>query len=86
MNVLIFHILLRILNILTNIPGQVERQQPVYLVDALGRHSPFHLEFMRSVEVRIQVELKEKLILIWLGICFGVEVQFSETWKCDMEN
>lgn len=30
---------------------QVERQQPVYFLDALGRVTPFHLEFIRSAEV-----------------------------------
>jgi hypothetical protein len=34
------------------IPGQIDRQQPVYLIDALGRHRPLHLEFIRSPEVR----------------------------------
>ena len=37
------------------IPGQVERQRPVYLIDALGRTSPFHLEFIRSPEALLAV-------------------------------
>ncbi|KAF4627334.1 hypothetical protein G7Y89_g10823 [Cudoniella acicularis] len=43
-------IVLNIQNIITKIPAQVERQQPVYLIDALGKFSPFHLEFIRSAE------------------------------------
>ncbi|GKZ78533.1 hypothetical protein AnigIFM56816_002206 [Aspergillus niger] len=34
---------------------QVERQQPVYFLDALGRVTPFHLEFIRSAEAFIAV-------------------------------
>jgi len=30
---------------------QVEGQQPVYFMDALGRVTPFHLEFILSTEV-----------------------------------
>jgi len=41
--------------IITRIPGQVNRQQPVYFIDALGRHTLFHLEFVMSAEVRISV-------------------------------
>ena len=33
------------------IPGQVLRQQPVYLEDARGVVTPFHLEFVTSAEV-----------------------------------
>ena len=47
-NVQIFQIVLDIQNFITRIPGQVERQQPVYLIDAVGRHQPFHLEFILS--------------------------------------
>ncbi|KAG0652061.1 hypothetical protein D0Z07_1460 [Hyphodiscus hymeniophilus] len=50
MNVQVFQVVLNIQNLITHIPAQVERQQPVYLIDALGRHSPFHLEFIRSAE------------------------------------
>ena len=54
-NVQIFQIVLNIQEIITRIPGQIERQQPVYFVDALGRHMPFHLEFILSAEVRSAV-------------------------------
>jgi hypothetical protein len=50
-NVKVFQIVLQIQQFITRIPGQVERQQPVYLLDALGKTSPFHLEFVRSAEV-----------------------------------
>ncbi|KAN0117809.1 hypothetical protein V8E51_003786 [Hyaloscypha variabilis] len=54
-NVKIFQVVLQIQQMITNIPGQVERQQPVYMIDALGRHSPFHLEFVRSAEALVAV-------------------------------
>ena len=50
MNVQVFQVVLDIQKIITRIPGQVDRQQPVYLIDALGKSSPFHLEFVRSAE------------------------------------
>jgi len=34
----------------TTLPPQVERQQPVYFLDACGFHAPFHLEFINSWE------------------------------------
>ncbi|KAI0154135.1 hypothetical protein GGR57DRAFT_512443 [Xylariaceae sp. FL1272] len=37
------------------IPAQVYRQQPVYLIDAFGLLSPFHLEFIRSPEALVSV-------------------------------
>jgi hypothetical protein len=50
-NLQVFQIVLDMQHIITRIPGQVERQQPVFLIDALGKASPFHLEFVRSAEV-----------------------------------
>jgi hypothetical protein len=35
----------------TEVPGQVLRQQPVYLEDARGVLAPFHLEFVTSADV-----------------------------------
>lgn len=35
---------------ITRIPGQVQRQQPVYFIDPFNRETPFHLEFIRSAE------------------------------------
>ncbi|CZR66941.1 uncharacterized protein PAC_16841 [Phialocephala subalpina] len=37
------------------ISGQVERQQSVYLIDALGRHTLFYLEFVLSAEALTHV-------------------------------
>lgn len=54
-NVQIFQIVLNIQSVITQIPGQIERQQPVYFIDALGRHTPFHLEFITSAETLILV-------------------------------
>lgn len=52
-NVKIFNIVLNIQTLITRLPAQVERQQPVFLIDALGRHTPFHLEFITCAEVRL---------------------------------
>ncbi|KAF2432595.1 hypothetical protein EJ08DRAFT_585341 [Tothia fuscella] len=44
------------------IPGQVQRQQPVYLIDPLNKECPFHLEFIRSADALLsvlKVNLKE---------------------------
>ena len=54
-NVKVFQIVLQIQQLITRIPGQVDRQQPVYLIDALGKTSPFHLEFVRSAEALVAV-------------------------------
>lgn len=51
-NVQVFQIVLNIQNIITKIPGQVDRQQPVYFVDALSRNMSFDLEFIMSADVR----------------------------------
>ncbi|KAL8886043.1 MAG: hypothetical protein Q9215_006198 [Flavoplaca cf. flavocitrina] len=40
---------------MTVIPAQVQRQQPVYLIDALGRYTPFFLETIRSPAALISV-------------------------------
>jgi hypothetical protein len=59
-NLRIFQIVHDIQLFILKIPGQVQRQQPIYLVDALNRESPFHLEFVRSAEALLAV-LKENL-------------------------
>jgi len=64
MNIRVFQIVLNVQNLLMTIPGQVERQQPVYLNDALGRYSPFHLEFIKSSEALISVL---SINFKWLG-------------------
>ncbi|MCJ1387446.1 hypothetical protein MMC18_000289 [Xylographa bjoerkii] len=56
----------RIHSIVTTIPGQIERQQPVNLIDALGKYSPFHLEFIRSAEALTAV-LKANLSKVRCG-------------------
>ena len=50
-NVQVFQIVLGLQNTI----AQVARQQPVYLIDGLGRASPFHLEFIRSKEALVAV-------------------------------
>lgn len=64
MNVRVFQVVLNIQELLMAIPGQVERQQPVYLNDALGRYSPFHLEFIKCPEALISVL---SINFKWLG-------------------
>ena len=54
-NVQVFQVVAELHNIIKRIPGQVERQQPVFLIDGLGRASPFHLEFIRSAEAFVAV-------------------------------
>lgn len=40
-----------VLEIQQSIPVSVERQQPVFFLDAFGNFAPFHLEFITSWEV-----------------------------------
>jgi hypothetical protein len=70
-NVKIFHIVLDIQNIVTRIPGQINRQQPVHFVDAIGRHTPFHLEFITSADSLITV-LRNNFLEIGSG-AFKIE-------------
>jgi hypothetical protein len=50
-NMKIFQLILEMQKIQqTQIPLQVDRQQPVYLEDAHGRIAPFHTEFINSLE------------------------------------
>jgi hypothetical protein len=58
---------LQIHQFINTMPGQIERQQPVYLLDALGRHTPFHLEFVRSAEVSVQNVYRQWPHLIGIG-------------------
>lgn len=56
---------------------QVERQQPVYFLDALGRVTPFHLEFIRSAEVNaIQILRLIGTKPFLQGLYSGAESQF----------
>jgi len=54
-NVKIFQMVVKIHQIITQIGGQIQRQQPVYLIDAIGRQSAFHLEFILSAEALVSV-------------------------------
>lgn len=49
----IFQVVLNIQSIITRIPGQIERQQPVYLVDALGREKPLRFRKGKAIFPRI---------------------------------
>ena len=52
----VFQFMLDLQGLLTTvIPAQVQRQQPVYLIDAFGRYSPFFLETIRSPAALISV-------------------------------
>jgi len=54
-NLRVFHMMLDIHQFVFRVPSQVSRQQPVYMTDALGKESPFHLEFVRSAEALIAI-------------------------------
>ncbi|KAF2491804.1 hypothetical protein BU16DRAFT_594919 [Lophium mytilinum] len=54
-NIQVFQAVMDIQRFITRIPPQVDRQQPVYFMDAFGRYSPFHLEFVRSAKALIAV-------------------------------
>lgn len=41
-----FQVVLDIQRFITRIPGQIDRQQPVYFIDALGKSCSFDLEFV----------------------------------------
>jgi hypothetical protein len=61
-NLRIFQIVHDIQLFILQIPGQIHRQQPVYLIDPFNRESPFHLEFVRSPEALLailKINLKE---------------------------
>lgn len=49
-NLRVFQMIFDIHQYVLQVPSQVNRQQPVYMIDAFGRESPFHLEFVRSAE------------------------------------
>ncbi|RYP28695.1 hypothetical protein DL767_007092 [Monosporascus sp. MG133] len=54
-NLRVFQIVHDIQLFILRIPGQVQRQQPVYLIDPFNRLTPFHLEFVRSSEALLAV-------------------------------
>jgi hypothetical protein len=49
-NMRIFQIVRDIQLFMLKVPGQIQRQQPVYLIDPFNRETPFHLEFVRSAD------------------------------------
>ena len=52
----VFRYILDVQRLLANlIPAQVPRQQPVYLIDAFRRYSPFYLEIIRSPAALVYV-------------------------------
>ena len=55
MNIQVFQIVLDIQKSIHRISTQVEFQQPVILIDSMGRRTPFHLEFITCLEALIEV-------------------------------
>ncbi|KAH6617481.1 hypothetical protein F5144DRAFT_393368 [Chaetomium tenue] len=49
-NLRVFQMIFDIHQYILQLPAQINRQQPVYMIDAFGKSSPFHLEFVRSAE------------------------------------
>lgn len=54
-NIRIFVLIHDIHALVFRIPGQVQRQQPIYFLDPFNREMPFHLEFIRSKEALLAV-------------------------------
>jgi hypothetical protein len=59
-NLRVFQIVHDIQLFILKIPGQIQRQQPVYLIDPFNKENPFHLEFIRSPEALLAV-IKDNL-------------------------
>ena len=58
-NIRVFSVLMDIQNLLRQLPAQVQNnnREPVFLIDAVGRYSPFFLEFIRSIQVSTKVSM-----------------------------
>lgn len=54
-NLRVFQIVHDIQLFMLKVPGQIQREQPVYLIDPLNKECPFHLEFIRSPEALLAV-------------------------------
>lgn len=54
-NLRVFQMIFDIHQCILRVPSQVSRQQPVYMIDAFGKESPFHLEFIRSAGALIAI-------------------------------
>ncbi|PQE17488.1 vegetative cell wall protein [Rutstroemia sp. NJR-2017a WRK4] len=78
-NTQVFQVVLDIQKFIKRIPGQIDRQQPVYFIDALGRSSPFHLEFVRSAEASHRAEIEFRVLLkSQIGLRFSSQGQLQE--------
>ncbi|KAF2677018.1 hypothetical protein K458DRAFT_447159 [Lentithecium fluviatile CBS 122367] len=54
-NFQIFNMVRDIHKFFSGLPYQIQRDQPVYMIDAFGRWTPFHLEFIRSSDALLAV-------------------------------
>ncbi|KAL2812401.1 hypothetical protein BJX63DRAFT_247942 [Aspergillus granulosus] len=54
-NLCIFHEIRDMERYIHRIPEQIQRQQPVYMIDAFNNVCPFHLEFIQSAEAFLAV-------------------------------
>lgn len=54
-NLRVFQMIFDVHQFILRVPAQVNRQQPVYMIDAFGKESPFNLEFVRSAEALIAI-------------------------------
>lgn len=71
-----FQVVLDIQRFITRIPGQIDRQQPVYFIDALGKSCSFDLEFVRSSEASRRVDIWFcAALLTQIGSSFGSQGQ-----------
>src|ERR1700712_4749685 len=83
-NIKVFQIVFPLQHHITRIPNQVERQQPVYLLDALGRMNPFDLEFVRSAEVSFvyiclcRYQATEVMAQALVAV---LKINFTEAWQ-----
>lgn len=85
-NVQVYQVVLKLQHLITRIPGQVERQEPVYLIVALGKISPFHLEFIRSPEVNPLTILDGIIFKFKIGSYLCPPSKFQHNWTSGWEN
>ncbi|MCJ1247952.1 hypothetical protein MMC30_005167 [Trapelia coarctata] len=65
MNIQIFQIVLDLQHQVTHIPGQVDRQQPIFFQDATSHCYPFHLEFIdsaKALEAVLKVRIEHPIV------------------------
>jgi hypothetical protein len=72
-----------IIQLQTNLPAQVMRQQPVYLLDAKGFELPFHLEFITSKDVCLihRAPYRAHMLTYMTGVRFLVNRAFQRVWS-----